>query len=257
MNDELQRCLSSQNKQGFLSEMENRIKQISSEKITDAAKHNSDVDALMVILQQGQNLLPRFTFQLYVHQLENSKVKIAVAKPVFKFSRKATQQKQQNTTTIDNDIINDIQTWQMKGEKNVSKEVSSDETRVGLTELENCTVKIVGSPMACCFTNLKDTTVIALNIGGSIHITKCTNCKFLLGCKQLRIHETYDTDFYVEMMSGPIIEDCDRVRFAPYGSQPGPWNDVKDFKWLKSEKSPHWTTIPENEQSVPQYVTKA
>lgn len=256
MNDELQRYLSSQNKQGFLTEMESRIKQISSEKIGDVAQHNADVDALMVILQQGQSLLPRFTYQVYTRNLENAKVKVKVAKPAFKFSRNVQKQKVENTAALENDPINDIQTWQLKGEKNVDKEVSSDETRVGLTELDNCTVKIVGSPMACCFTNLKNTVVVALNIGGSIHITKCTNCRFLLGCKQLRIHETYDTDFYVQMMSGPIIEDCDRVRFAPYGSEPGPWNDVKDFKWLKSEKSPHWSTIPEDQRKVPEYCVR-
>lgn len=33
---------------------------------------------------------------------------------------------------------------------------------------------------------------------------------------QLRIHNTTGTDFYVHVMSGPIIEDCKGVRFAPY-----------------------------------------
>ena len=34
---------------------------------------------------------------------------------------------------------------------------------------------------------------------------------------QLRIHDSQDVDFYVLVASGPIIEDCSRLRFAPTG----------------------------------------
>lgn len=34
---------------------------------------------------------------------------------------------------------------------------------------------------------------------------------------QLRIHESRDVDFYVLVASGPIIEDCGGLRFAPAG----------------------------------------
>lgn len=33
---------------------------------------------------------------------------------------------------------------------------------------------------------------------------------------QLRIHTTEACDLYVHTVSGPIIEDCARLRFAPY-----------------------------------------
>lgn len=33
---------------------------------------------------------------------------------------------------------------------------------------------------------------------------------------QLRIHNTEACDLYVHTVSGPIIEDCDSLRFAPY-----------------------------------------
>lgn len=253
MNDELQVALQSQNKQVFQTEMEKRIKQITAEKVTDANQHNKEIDQLLVFLQQGQNLIPKFIFNAHSRALENARVKISVPKPSFKFSRNKTKHVEQKEEIIDNGLDKDEQTWQLRDAKDIDKEIVSDETRVGLTELENCTVKIIGSPLACCFTNLKKCTVVAPNINGSIHITGCIDCKFLLGCKQLRIHETHNTQFYVNIASGPIIEDCDKVTFAPASESAGPWDQVKDFKWLRAEKSPHWDIIPEAERKLPEY----
>ena len=253
MNQNLQLALQSQNKQNFQMEMEKAIKDITTRKVTDNQQHNKDIDELLVILQQGQSLLPKFTFQAFTRTLEESKIKISVPKPSFRFSRNKAKPVENKEEKVETDLDKDTQTWQLRDLKDSDREVVSEETRVGLTELENCTVKIGGQPLACCFTNLTKCVVVAPNIDGSIHITNCKNCRFLLGCKQLRIHETYDTDFYVNITSGPIIEDCDRVRFAPASENAGPWNQVKDFKWLRAEKSPHWDVVPEDQRSLPEF----
>jgi hypothetical protein len=47
-------------------------------------------------------------------------------------------------------------------------------------------------------------------------VNRDTETTMALWLWQLRIHNTTGTDFYVHVMSGPIIEDCKGVRFAPY-----------------------------------------
>lgn len=139
---------------------------------------------------------------------------------------------------------------------------------------------------------------------------------------QLRIHTTEACDLYVHTVSGPIIEDCDALRFAPYAlryagldgdmavggsfcgcgrvvihaAQPGDqimadhthtytpaahdihpnnnnqppqyqktqaaqltgtrnaWGEVKDFKWLRAQQSPHWSVLPEGERRAEEAV---
>lgn len=251
--EELHRLLNSQNKSGFQVEVEKKIKDLSGKKPADPQSHNSEVDSLIAIIKQGESLLPKFTYQAFLRSLDESKIKIITPKPSFKFTRKTKEESVQKETVVQSELTNNEQTWQYRDARDEDKEVFSDENRVGLTKLENCTVKVTGSPAAACFTDLTDTVVVAPGIGGSVHITNCKNCRFLLGCKQLRIHETFDTDFYVIIASGPIIEDCDRVRFAPGGDNPGPWDQVKDFKWLKSERSPHWAVVPEQERTFPEF----
>ena len=68
------------------------------------------------------------------------------------------------------------------------------------------------------------------------------------------------------MASGPIVEGCSGLRFAPYAAtwdgsnppfdaarpetdfkvDPDAWAKVKDFKWLKAEQSPHWAVLPDD-----------
>ena len=36
---------------------------------------------------------------------------------------------------------------------------------------------------------------------------------------QIRIHDAVDCDFYLHVMSQPIIEHCRNIRFAPYNLQ--------------------------------------
>ena len=30
------------------------------------------------------------------------------------------------------------------------------------------------------------------------------------------------------------------------------WDDVKDFKWLRAQRSPHWNVLPESERLAPE-----
>eukprot|EP00051_Salpingoeca_urceolata_P020324 m.303922 g.303922 ORF g.303922 m.303922 type:complete len:105 (-) comp19596_c0_seq13:2153-2467(-) len=96
-------------------------------------------------------------------------------------------------------------------------------------------------------------------------LKRCSNCTFALACQQLRIHDATDTNFYLHVTGKAIIEDCDRLQFAPYtwtypdidahyevsglDRSRNMWDQVDDFKWLKAgQPSPHWSVLPESQR---------
>lgn len=66
------------------------------------------------------------------------------------------------------------------------------------------------------------------------------------------------------MRSGPIIEDCGAVRFAPYflryegieedlreaglEEEDLNWENVDDLKWLRAVKPPSWSVLEDSER---------
>lgn len=72
------------------------------------------------------------------------------------------------------------------------------------------------------------------------------------------MHDAKNVDVYLLCSSRPIIEDCNGIRFAPLGKEGlgdtwegverNMWDQVDDFKWLKSEHSPNWSVLPEEER---------
>jgi len=75
----------------------------------------------------------------------------------------------------------------------------------------------------------------------------------------LRIHDTMDSEFYLQVSSGPVIESCDRIRVAPLehesteslaspATTANRWNEVQDFDWMKPEPSPHWRVLSVGER---------
>lgn len=70
------------------------------------------------------------------------------------------------------------------------------------------------------------------------------------------MHDAKNVDVYLLCSSRPIIEDCSDVRFAPLEVDAGGewesvknlWDQVDDFKWLKSEHSPNWEVMRREER---------
>ena len=137
---------------------------------------------------------------------------------------------------------------------------------VVLSNLVDCTVSLCAVMNGLRIDCLQRCHVYAGPVAGSVFVDECTDCVFVIASRQIRIHHTLNTDFYVHPQSGPIIEDCEGLRFAPYGltyphlsdhySTSGllrsrnKWNDVKDFKWLRAQHSPNWSELPEAERMV-------
>jgi hypothetical protein len=132
-----------------------------------------------------------------------------------------------------------------------------------LTKLDRCIVDMSvptthGAPFAgLALQNIKNSLIVAGQIAGAAHITGVENSIITVVSRQVRMHHCKDVDIYLLCSSRPIIEDCSNVRFAPIPTCYMPssdipkenhWDQVDDFKWLKSEHSPNWSILPESER---------
>ena len=129
-----------------------------------------------------------------------------------------------------------------------------------LSSLTDCVVNIPAVVSGMRLAQLKGCHIFVGAVAGSVFMESCADCVISVATRQMRIHHTYGCDFYVHSQSGPIIEDCGRLRFAslvtPFADSVqlrtaaqlpldrNLWSDVKDFKWLRQQQSPHWCLVP-------------
>lgn len=129
-----------------------------------------------------------------------------------------------------------------------------------LSDLVQCTVRIYGTPSTLHMVNLKRCTILVGPVTSSVFVHECDECVFAFACQQLRLHSSTDCTVYLHVTSRSIIEDCTKIRVAPYnwsyedqashfnlaGLDPklNNWNCIDDFNWLSSEKhSPNWSIL--------------
>ncbi|XP_035608745.1 tubulin-specific chaperone C-like [Oncorhynchus keta] len=134
-----------------------------------------------------------------------------------------------------------------------------------LTHLTNCKVRLLGSPSTVHIKHIQNCEIFSGPVSSSVFVDHCTGSTLSFPCQQLRTHHTTDTQVYLHVTSRAIIEDCQRVCFAPFAwSYPGldldfkvsgldrernNWNQVDDFNWLAiGTQSPNWCVIPEAER---------
>ena len=125
--------------------------------------------------------------------------------------------------------------------------------------LESCDVLLTGGFRALRLQNLRDCVVFGGCVTGPVYVEDCAGCSFFLCAQQLRIHRTAESDFHVKAVAGPIIEGCSGLVFGPIDRahrslrghlaehgmlrKPNLWRDVKDFRWLKAQQSPHFSLV--------------
>ncbi|XP_075563932.1 tubulin-specific chaperone C [Pelecanus crispus] len=136
---------------------------------------------------------------------------------------------------------------------------------VVLSGLRGCRVRLRGNANTLRVRDCRGCTLLCGPVSTSVLVDGCSDCVLVLACQQLRNHSTRNSQFYVQVTSRVVIEDCAKVSFAPYGwSYPGierdfessgldrnrnNWNVVDDFNWLATDKpSPNWSLIPEQER---------
>lgn len=77
----------------------------------------------------------------------------------------------------------------------------------------------------------------------------------------MRMHECKNCLVYLRCGSRPIIEDCKGIRFTPFQpvynttessrpKSPNMWDQVDDFKWLRAEHSPNWSTLQPGDEGT-------
>ncbi|XP_025201998.1 tubulin-specific chaperone C [Melanaphis sacchari] len=149
----------------------------------------------------------------------------------------------------------------------ILKEDESFMKDVALDTLTNCIVLICGTPSTVRATSLTQCHVYVCATT-SIFIENCKDSVFICASQQLRIHDTFDTSFYIYVTSSAIIENSKQLQFAPlslkglilkkafemakFDESKNNWKIVNDFDWLSSyEPSPNWCEIPEQERKQP------
>lgn len=99
--------------------------------------------------------------------------------------------------------------------------------------------------------HIRDSLIVCGHVSGAAHLTKITNSVIVVASRQFRMHESKDCTIYLRTSSRPIIEDCSGIRFAPLPevyelegeAGENQWDQVDDFKWLRSEASPNWRAL--------------
>ncbi|KAK7070892.1 hypothetical protein SK128_019784 [Halocaridina rubra] len=246
-----------------------------------------DVQKMQQFLNESSMFLASFQIKKAqeqideLHVLVKNKIDTLQPKKKFGFGKKSVEKKNKSrelktdeTDTTSKgkiDTLNEIiekQFFGFKDEsaKTLAKTASELENRqLNLQNLKNCKVITLGNPSTLQVASLTNCVVLVGPTSRSVFIKDCINCKFVIACQQVRIHNTVDTEFYLHVTGAAIIEGCRGVQFAPYTitypeldnhfSQSGldlntnNWNKIEDFHWLnETEASPNWSIIREEKR---------
>jgi hypothetical protein len=255
--DELQQSLSSKNDVKFQEELEKRIANLKADTSpANVTKHNAEANNLLSALRQGKSLIPAYSLKRYTEDIEACR--ISKGPGAFSFAAKsqlkpaaAAPQKAETVVEEEKEIE-----WTIHDLVDQRIEHVCNGTLVSINNLKNCVISIPNEAPAVSFNNLTNCVLIAKSVTGSARITACRECTFSLAVKQLRIHDTFKTDFYISVFGNPIIEKCADVRFAPLSEDgSGPWDNVKDFDCPTTEESsPNWSLIPVGDRHIPVFA---
>ena len=141
------------------------------------------------------------------------------------------------------------------GEKIHLTSEECDGKDVTIERLTRCKVTIESlqnrKPRSVRMRNLVECEIKATDIDGSAYVEGMRDTIAFIGSRQLRIHDATKCQFYCRVASGPIIEKCEGVEFAPLSprEEDNLWDKVEDFGWIKQEKSPNWSVIEEKDRN--------
>lgn len=95
-----------------------------------------------------------------------------------------------------------------------SLEDIKDRNSLFLENLNNCEVYILFNFKALYVKEIKNCKLFIGSISGGSHITDCIDSTIYVITHQLRIHKTFNTNFFIIVSSNPIIEDCNGLVFS-------------------------------------------
>lgn len=256
---------------------------------TDKTQLTKDIHKIHENIQNLQNYLTASTFFLSNYTikacqtiLNDLKGRIEatkdtlLAKKKFNFRKKTTDASTSvnSATTVDgtptkqsttsNDTVKPDQfEWTVQNRKHEEILLASDETNnkdITVSTLDSCLLRIEGHPSSLQLSHLTNCVILCGPVSRSVFADNCTNCKFIFGCQQLRLHTSHHCDLYMHVTCRAIIEDCNNINVAPYNYKyanidddfvkagldmiKNNWENVADFNWLSADKkSPNWQQI--------------
>ena len=89
-----------------------------------------------------------------------------------------------------------------------------------LTQLTKCVVDLSvpstdGAPFAgLTIKDIRQSLLVCGRVSGPAHITDVEGSALVVTCRQFRMHECRNVDVYLSCSSRPIVENCQRIRFA-------------------------------------------
>lgn len=125
---------------------------------------------------------------------------------------------------------------------------------LSISDLQGCVVNLL-APLPHDFSavhirNLKDCLLLLPLIKGSILLHNLIHCTLVVGCHQLRMHDSKSVDVFLDSTSSPIIEHSSSIRFSKYPTQishkPSQDFTVQDFSHIRPTPSPNWSMLPED-----------
>ncbi|CAD5116760.1 unnamed protein product [Dimorphilus gyrociliatus] len=252
---------------------------------SDAKEH---IDDILQSIRKAQKLLTdsikfvppvRIAFiQNLINKFErNLLVKEETLKPKKKFAFKKAKKVQgpiQSTMKIakSEETRDETKNFGFSIEGKMDENITIEENQTNqkdilISNMNNCTIRIIGSPGTLHMVNIDNCTILSGPSSTSVFIELSKNSRFVMAGQQFRIHKTESSDFYIHVTSRAIIEDCNSVRFAPYvfnyekldehyklsglDKSVNNWELVNDFNWLTTtKKSPNWDIIPEADRQT-------
>ncbi|KAJ8599097.1 hypothetical protein CTAYLR_008868 [Chrysophaeum taylorii] len=131
-----------------------------------------------------------------------------------------------------------------------------------LEDLVDCVVIASARLSALRVRNVEGCDIYCGGIMGPAYVANTRRSRVWFVARQLRVHDTCDSEFFVATATGPVIEDATSIRFGKYGARwedeslagvgdvpvvANAWRDVQDFKWLKPTPSPNWALLTEKD----------
>ncbi|ETB62152.1 hypothetical protein YYC_00777 [Plasmodium yoelii 17X] len=133
-----------------------------------------------------------------------------------------------------------------------------------INNMNNCEIIILDILSSVFIQNISNCTIWTPAVESSLLIYDCVDCNILVNSKQIRIHNTVNTNFYINSMSSPIIESSEKLFFFPYNLNfdelpnllekininrtSNKWKQVLDFSWQNSQDpSPNFSISNETQ----------
>ena len=135
-----------------------------------------------------------------------------------------------------------------------------------IADCDNVTLVILDNSEQVQIDQVKNSRIFIGACTSSIFIRNCENCVFYTCCRQLRLRDVVNSNFYIYSMSEVHIEFSSGLKFAPFnGGYPehsrhleiarldaknNLWYDIFDHN-DPSKSNANWSLIPENEYEEP------